>query len=84
MLLKMETRLARANSLIDIENNGEVGIVTGWPDGIMERVRLIISQFIELMLLIYIQDQPSYCVVEELKASGVPDMFVSSCAPLSN
>jgi hypothetical protein len=67
----METRLACAHSLIDIENNGEVGMVTGWPDGIMERVHLIISQFVELMSLIYIQDQPSYCVVEESKASGV-------------
>lgn len=74
----METRLARANSLIDIENNGEVGMVTGWPDSVMERVCLIISQSAEFMLLIYIQDQPSHCVVEESKASGVPDMFVSS------
>lgn len=40
----METRLARANSLIDIENNGGVGMVTGWPDGIMERVSLVAPQ----------------------------------------
>ena len=43
-LLKMEIRLARANSLIDIENNGEVSMVTGWPDAIMERVSLYTSQ----------------------------------------
>lgn len=52
----METRLARANSLIDIENNGEVGMVTGWPDGIMERVCPVVSRSAKLMLLIYIQD----------------------------
>lgn len=40
----MEIRLARANSLIDIKNNGEVSMVTGWPDAIMERVSLYTSQ----------------------------------------
>ena len=52
MLLKMETRLARANSLIDIKNNGEVSMVTGWPDAVMERVSLHSFQSTLLMSLI--------------------------------
>ena len=43
ILLKMEIRLARANSLIDLENGGEVSMVTGWPEAIMERVSLYAS-----------------------------------------
>jgi hypothetical protein len=51
----METRLARANSLIDIENNGGINMVTGLPAAIMERVSLIFSpsQSAEPTSLIY-------------------------------
>lgn len=73
MLLKMETRLARANSLIDIENSSEVSMVTGWPDAIMERVSLYVSNQSALFTTLRsIQDQPPRCVIEESKASGVP------------
>lgn len=34
----METRLARASSLIDIENGGNAGVVTGLPAAVTERV----------------------------------------------
>lgn len=69
----MEIRLAHADSLIDVKNNrGGVSMVTGWPDGIMEQVSLNTSQFNLLMRLIYTQDQPSHCVVEKSKGSGVP------------
>jgi len=44
----MEIRLARANSLVDIENNGGVNMVTGLPAAVMERVSLIASQSTEL------------------------------------
>ena len=37
----MEIRLARASSLVDIENSGSVNMVTGLPAAIMERVGLI-------------------------------------------
>ena len=43
VLLKMEICLAHANSLIDLENGGEVSMVTGWPDAIMEHVSLYAS-----------------------------------------
>ena len=43
----MEIRLARANSLVDMENNGGVNMVTGFPAAIMERVGLITSQSAE-------------------------------------
>jgi hypothetical protein len=48
----MEIRLARANSLIDIENNSGINMVTGLPAAITERVGLIASQSAELMSLI--------------------------------
>jgi hypothetical protein len=52
----METRLARANSLIDVENNGGINMVTGLPAAIMERVGLIACRSAESMSLIYSQD----------------------------
>jgi hypothetical protein len=40
-LLKMDMRLARANSLIDIENGGDAGVVTGLPAPITEKVGVL-------------------------------------------
>ncbi|KAI9434622.1 hypothetical protein H4582DRAFT_2175237 [Lactarius indigo] len=41
-LLKMEIHLARANSLIDIENGGNAGVVTGLPASITERIQRLV------------------------------------------
>jgi hypothetical protein len=40
----MEIHLARANSLIDTENGGDAGVVTGVPATITERVSCIVPQ----------------------------------------
>lgn len=40
-LLDMEIRLARASSLIDVENSGDAGVVTGLPDAVTERVSVL-------------------------------------------
>lgn len=42
-LLKIETRLARTNSLFNIENSGHVEIVTGTPEAIIERTKRLIA-----------------------------------------
>lgn len=39
-LLKMEIQLARADSVID-EENGDVGVVTGAPSAVIERVSFL-------------------------------------------
>ncbi|KAH9021473.1 hypothetical protein EDB85DRAFT_417747 [Lactarius pseudohatsudake] len=41
-LLKMEIRLARANSFIDIENSDHAEVVTGAPTAIMERIQRLV------------------------------------------
>ncbi|KAH9027132.1 hypothetical protein EDB84DRAFT_1560525 [Lactarius hengduanensis] len=41
-LLKIETRLARANSLIDTEDCANVGMVTGAPAAVTERIQRLV------------------------------------------
>lgn len=68
----MEIRLARANSLIDVKNNDNIDVVTGFPATIMERVSLIEFQSTKSLPLISTQDSASHCAVEEPEASGAP------------
>ena len=68
--MKMETLLVRADSLLDIETGAGVGVVTGQPAAIANRVRHFAPQSPQLTRSCT-PDTTPYCTIKEQKASGM-------------
>jgi hypothetical protein len=71
----MEIRLARANSLIDIEDGGDAGVVTGVPAMITEWVSCVVPQPAQSISPSYTPDKAPCCFIKEQKGSGAPIYF---------
>lgn len=67
----MEIRLACANSLINIENGNDAGVVTGLLATIMEHVRCLPPWSLQSISLSCIADTVPCCIIKEQKASGM-------------